>query len=181
VAEDLELGPPGQEAGHRFRLAIGEFHHTAAPLADQVVAVVFRHRRVMPVPVIHVDVLHQSEAVQEIHGAVDAGQPHLGVDGLGAAVDLGDREVVGRVREHLKDGLSGAGELEALLSQNPAEMVDSHGMHPQLRNILSKVPPRRSEVKRSWRTGREAREKRPFPIPRVGDICMPLLLSGSDW
>ena len=83
----------------------------------------------MSVAVIHVHVLYQPELLQEVHGAVDAGQAHLGVDGQGAAVDLGHLQVVGGIRQDPEDGQPGASELQALRLQDMIETSVAHGTH----------------------------------------------------
>jgi hypothetical protein len=96
VILDLEIGPTGDGPSQAFKAAIRELYGNPTAPAHQVVAVMLRDAGVVAMPMLHVNMLDQAEAGQEVHGAVDARQADPGVNFPGATVELGDLEVFRR-------------------------------------------------------------------------------------
>jgi hypothetical protein len=101
---DPKFGPPSQDLDQSLCLTIREFHGHAACPAQDVVTMSLGRPGVMPVTMVHVDVLDQVETRQEFHGSVDAGQADPIRNPEGAPMDLGDLEMFRRFGEHLQYG-----------------------------------------------------------------------------
>jgi hypothetical protein len=69
------------------------------------------------VPMLHVDVLDQTESFQQVHRAVDARQPDPEIYLPGASVDLGYLKVLRGSGQDLQDRHPGPGQLQSLLVQ----------------------------------------------------------------
>ncbi len=63
-------------------------------------------RRIVPVPVPHVYALHEAQTIQEIHGAIDAGQADPRRHAQCPAVHLSDLEVRPGGSHDLENGLA---------------------------------------------------------------------------
>jgi hypothetical protein len=127
---DAKLGPPGQDSDQDIGLTIQEFHGRATRPAHDVVTMPFGRPRVMPMAVVHVNMFDEVESGQEAHGAVDAGQADPVVDPAGAAVDLGDLEMLGGSRQDLQHRQAGAGKLQPLGLKRAGQACAKHGRFP---------------------------------------------------
>ena len=67
---DDETRPARQRFGQPLDLALGKLHHAPTPVADEVMAVAFRGRGIVAVPVTDVHTLHESQTIQEIEDAL---------------------------------------------------------------------------------------------------------------
>jgi len=114
VTLDDETRPARQRFGQPLDLALGKLHHAPTPVADEVMAVAFRGRGIVAVPVTDVHTLHESQTIQEIDGSIDAGQANLGIDSQRTAMDLGHLEVRRGVSHDLENGLSSLRQSETL-------------------------------------------------------------------
>jgi len=124
---DPEFRPSGEGPGQAVQAAVRKLHHEPAAVADQVVTVIFPQAGVVAVPVLHVDVLHQAEPFQKLHGAIDARQADAAVDLPGAAMDLGDFEVCRGGGKDLQDHPAGPGQLQPLVVESLFERGEWHG------------------------------------------------------
>jgi hypothetical protein len=126
VLLDHESRAARQDLCEALDLTVGKLHHPSAAVADQVMAVILRRRGIVPVPVIYVHTFYQSEAIEQIDGAIDAGQ----TDAQGSAVYLGDLEMGHRCGYDLEDGSSGLCESETLRAERALKCGHRHGTTP---------------------------------------------------
>jgi len=117
VPLDHESRAARQNLDDRLDLALRKLHHPPAGSADQVMTVTLGCRGIVPMPVIDVDTLYQSEAVEEVDGAIDARQTDPRCDAQRPTVDLGDREMHRRGGDDLEDGSAGFGQSETTRSK----------------------------------------------------------------
>ena len=101
---DPELGPPRQDLDHGIGLTIRELHDHTAASAHEMVAMAFRGRGVVAMPMVHVHVFDQCESFQDVHGPIDAGQADPAIDPTSAPMDLGHLEMLGGLRQDPADG-----------------------------------------------------------------------------
>jgi hypothetical protein len=121
VSFDLETRPPRQEAGQFVGLAVRELDHEPAPAADEVVAVVVADPGIVAVAMLQMDVLHQVEPGQQIHGAVNTGQAHPGLDLAGSLMDLCHLQVLRRRPQNLEDRTARPSEPQTMVLEGLSE------------------------------------------------------------
>ena len=127
---DHEARPARQRLGQSLHLAIGELHHPPAPVADQVVAVGFRGRGVVPVPVTDVHALHESETIQEIDRPIDAGQTDSRRYAQGPAVHFGDLQMCRGGSQDVKHGQSSLRQAKTLGPEGALQRDRRHDEPP---------------------------------------------------
>ena len=130
VTLDHETRPARQRLGQPLHLAIGKLHHAPAPVADQMVAVPFRSRGIVPVPVPDVHTFHESEATQEIDGAIDAGQTDTRQDAQGPAVHFGYLQMGCRGSHDPKNGQSSLRQSKPLDPEGSLQRCRRHDKSP---------------------------------------------------
>jgi hypothetical protein len=115
---DYESRAPGQGLDEPLSLAIGEFHHAATVIAEEVVGMLTGGLRVMAVAMIRMHEPEKTEAGEEIKSAVHTRQADAGIYGADRAVQIGGLEVSRGLAEHLHHRAAGSRELEAMISQS---------------------------------------------------------------
>jgi len=136
VSLNAEARAPREDPGQAIGSAIRELDNAAARVADEMVAVAVRDRRVMSVSVIHVHVLDESEPGQEVHRAVDARQAYPRSDLHGPAVELRDLEVSRCGGQDAEHGQPRLRQSEAVRPQGALEFA-GHWVQLHLRKILN--------------------------------------------
>lgn len=134
VTLDHETRPARQRLGQPLHLAIGKLHHAPAPVADQMVAVAFRSGGIVPVPVPDVHALHETETIQEIDGAIDAGQTDSRRDVQGPAVHFGHLQMRRRGPHDPKNGQSSLRQSKPLGPEGSLQSVCRHDKSPYEKN-----------------------------------------------
>ena len=134
VTLDYKTRPARQHRGQSLHLAIGKLHHAPARVADQMVAVAFRGRGIVPVPVPDVHTLHESETIQEIDGAIDAGQTDSRRDAQGPAVHFGHLQMRRRSSHDLKNGQSSLRQSKPLGPEGSLQRSCRHDESPFEKN-----------------------------------------------
>jgi len=130
VTLDYKTRPARQHRGQSLHLAIGKLHHAPARVADQMVAVAFRGRGIVPVPVPDVHTLHESETIQEIDGAIDAGQTDSRRDAQGPAVHFGHLQMRRRGSHDPKNGQSSLRQSKPLDPEGSLQRCRRHDKSP---------------------------------------------------
>lgn len=90
----------------------------------------FRGRRVVAVPVPHVHALHESQAIQKIDGAIDAGQTDSWGDAQGPAVHLGHLEMRPCGSHDLENGLASLRQSKTLSPEGALQRSCRHDESP---------------------------------------------------
>lgn len=130
VTLDHETRPARQRPGQSLHLAIGELHDPPAPVADQVVAVAFRGRGVVPVPVTDVHALDESETIQEIDRPIDAGQTDPRRYAQCPAVHFGDLQMRRGGFQDVENGQSSLRQSKALGPEGALQRSRRHDEPP---------------------------------------------------
>jgi hypothetical protein len=118
VLFDHESRTPRQGLDEPLNLAIGEFHHAAAVVAEEVVGMLMGGLRVMAVAMIRMHDPEKAEAREEIEGSVHTRQADAGIDGADRTVQIGGLEVNRGLAEHLQHRAAGSRELETMMLQS---------------------------------------------------------------
>jgi hypothetical protein len=118
VLFDHESRAPRQGLDEPFNLAIGEFHHAATVVAEEVVGMGIGGLRVMAVAMIRMHEPEKAEARKEVKGAVHARQADARIYGTDRAVQIGGLEVNRGLAEHLQHRAAGSRELETMMLQS---------------------------------------------------------------
>jgi hypothetical protein len=92
----------------------------------------------MPVPVVQVDVLDESQPGQEIHRAVDAGQANPRRDLHGPPMHLGHLQVLRRAFQDLKDRSAWTREPDPLSLEGHVKRPMWHAAGSHLRMFLNR-------------------------------------------